>query len=91
MKPGWHVCNHCEGSGVCKHKIKSLETIFWILPFPIRASCDTCVMSIGANPTELSLLVRCNTCNGTGYKYLSENGIERTSNEKTNNSKQENG
>jgi DnaJ-class molecular chaperone len=76
-KNGWKTCGHCEGSGVCKNKLKGFQTIFWFIPFPIKVSDASCLMAEGIDPTKSDAIVKCSVCNGTGFVYLDQNGEKR--------------
>jgi hypothetical protein len=76
-KNGWKTCGHCEGSGVCKNKLKGFQTIFWFIPFPIKVSDASCLMAEGIDPAKMDATVKCSVCKGTGFVYLDPNGERR--------------
>lgn len=73
-KGGWKICGHCQGEGVCKNKIKSIQTFLWIIPIIERTSDASCLAAVGFDPCRDDAIVRCDVCKGKGYVYLDPNG-----------------
>jgi hypothetical protein len=73
-KKGWQTCGHCEGSGSCRNKLKCFQTIFWLIPFPVKTSDASCLIAAGIDPTRQDAVVKCDVCKGTGYVWLDPEG-----------------
>jgi len=74
IKTGWHYCGHCQGTGICKNKLKDIVPFYRVIPVPLMTSCDSCLIAVGADPTKTQLVVKCEPCEGTGYVYLGPDG-----------------
>lgn len=70
MAKNWKTCGHCQGSGVCRNKLKGFQTIFWFIPFPVKFSCASCLMAEKVDPAKNDYTVKCCACGGKGMVWL---------------------
>ena len=84
MAKNWKTCGHCQGTGVCRNKLKGFQRIFWFIPFPVKFSCASCLMADNIDPAKNDFIVKCSACKGSGYVYLDPlgNRLERTATQK---------
>ena len=73
-KSGWQLCNHCEGTGVCRAKILGIKKVLGIPIIPVRSSCASCLAAVGVDPSKYDFIVKCGVCDGTGYVWLEPKG-----------------